>query len=159
MKIKLLPIIFCLFALPVFGQENEARKFDEFGNIPCDEYLARMDAAIVEAGNNPGGRVYVFVYEGKERRAVYKRKGGYQTVLPTRGSAKSRIESVRKYLKRRNFDPNRFVYINGGFRENFAVEIWSVPAGAEPPKASPTLGKMQYRKGKPARFCIECCGL
>ena len=156
----LLAIILCLFALPVFGQTEAARKIDEFWNVPCDEYLARADAMINEQVNNPGALIYVFIYEGKEKRPFYK-NGKFvdysKFVLPQYGLAKARIESMKNYLKLRKIPLENYSFANGGFREEFWVEIWLAPPGAEVPKPMPTLKKMKYRKGKSKGFCLGCC--
>jgi hypothetical protein len=153
-------LLLTFFALSVFGQTGEARKIDEFGVIPCDEYLARADAMIVVQANNPGAMMYVFIYEGKEKRAVY-RNGKFvdysKSVLPQYGLAKARIESMKKYLTRKKIPLENYVFANGGFREDFWVEIWLVPAGAEPPTPTPTVKKFKFRKGKASGFCLDCC--
>ncbi|HEX2640652.1 MAG TPA: hypothetical protein VHL50_08780 [Pyrinomonadaceae bacterium] len=156
---KLLPVILFLFALPAFGQASRAEQIDAFGNIPCDEYLARAERMMTEQANNPDAQIYVFVYEGKEKRAAYKngKFAGSTYVLPSPGLAKARIESMRKLLKSYKRPLENYVFVNGGFREEFTVEIWLVPAGAEPPKAAPSLEKMNYRKGRAYGFCLSCC--
>jgi hypothetical protein len=53
--------------------------------------------------------------------------------------------------------PQNFEFVVAGFRENFTVEFWIVPNGVTPPEPSPTLTKMKYRKGIPAKFCLGCC--
>jgi hypothetical protein len=155
----LLAIIFCLFALSVFGQTREAQKLDEFGSIPCDEYLARADTMIAAQANNPGAMIHVFIYEGKSKTPIYK-KGelvSYKSSLPPFGLAKAKIDSMKKYLKRRKIPVENYVFANGGFREDFWVEIWVVPPGAEAPKPTSTVKKMKYRKGKASGFCTWCC--
>jgi len=158
MKAKLLPVIFCLFALSVFGQEKEARRFDEYGTIPCDEYLARAEAMIFGQASNPNSKIYVFIYEGKEKRSVYnKGEMTYKSVLPPRGLAKAKIDSMKKYVALKKISPENYVFSNGGFREDFWVEIWLVPNGAKPPTPTPTLKKIKYRKGRSSGFCLDCC--
>ena len=146
-----------LFAFSVTAQNRDARKIDEFENISCDEYLMRIDAAMVEAHNNPSSTVYVLIYEGKELK-YNSRKKKTESVLPNFGSAKAKIRSIEKYLSIRKFPAERFEFVKAGFRENLTVEIWLVPAGATLPKPTPTLTKMKYRKGKATGFCIWCCG-
>ncbi|HVE56409.1 MAG TPA: hypothetical protein VNB22_06235 [Pyrinomonadaceae bacterium] len=158
MRIKLLPVFFCLFVLSVLGQEKEARRFDEYGTIPCDEYLARADNMIIAQKSNPDSKIYVFVYEGKEKRSVYnKGEMTYKSVLPPRGLAKAKIDSMKKYVALKISPIESYVFANGGLREDFWVEIWVVPNGAEPPKPTPTLKKIKYRKGKARGFCLDCC--
>ena len=149
-------LIVCGFS--VFAQAEEARMIDEFGVIPCDEYLARVDAMAIEKANNQNAQIYVFIYEGKEKIPDYNNGNvTYKTYLPRYGLAKAKIESMKKYLEFRKFTPQNYVFANGGFREEFRVEIWLVPPGAEAPKPTPTLEKMKYRKGKAKGFCTSCC--
>lgn len=118
-----------------------------------------MDAAINQANDNPSSRVFVFVYEGKTQRCKYKKDGNYtiESVLPQYGLGNAKIRSMKKYLQMRRIAAERFVFIKGGFRENFTVEIWLVPDAVMPPEPNPTLTKVKYHKGKPVGFCLSCC--
>lgn len=147
-------LISCAFS--VSAQDNEARKVDEFGTVSCDDYLARMDSAIQESTNNPSATVYILIYEGKE--VTYNaRTKKEEPVLPILGSTKAKIASIKEYLALRKISAEKFSFIDAGFRENPGVEIWLVPKGAVPPKPTPTIEKMKFRKGNPRRFCTYCC--
>lgn len=147
-------LILLSFVVFVSAQSAEAEKIDEFTHEPCDAYLSRMDAAMDKAYKNPASTIYVLIYEGKEREYNFRKKKT-KFVLPKVGSAKAKFESVKRYSSFRRFPTDRFSFIEAGFRENLSVEIWLVPAGAMPPKPTPTLKKMKYRKGKPAGFCVD----
>jgi len=151
-------ILFLLlsFAFSVSAQEKEARKIDEFGKLGCDDYLARMDNAINEASNNPTSTVYILIYEGKEMK-YNSRKRKDELVNPVSGSAKAKIDSIKKYVSLRKFPIKNFAFIESGFREESAIEIWIVPKGVLPPKPTPTLTNLKYRKGKAQGFCTDCC--
>jgi hypothetical protein len=159
---KGLTILFSLllFAYAGFSQTKEVVLVDRFGTIECDGYLARMDGAIIQAFSVPNSKTYVYVYEGKTNHIVYKKGRGYVTVIgfPAYGLAKAKIRSMTEYLKLKKADLSRFVFVPAGFRERFAVEIWMVPEGLTAPDPTPTLSRMRYRRGKPAGFCIGCCG-
>ncbi|HEX8289627.1 MAG TPA: hypothetical protein VF556_16710 [Pyrinomonadaceae bacterium] len=156
MKTPILSSIFyVLFCVSVFSQG--AQKLDEFENIPCDEYLARMDYAMNEAEKNSSSTVYIFIYEGKEMK-YNDRKKKSELVFPGYGSAKEKIRSIKKYMWLRNFSVKKIKFVEAGFRDNSTVEIWLVPVDASQPKPNPTLKKMRYRKGKPTGFCWWCCG-
>lgn len=150
-------LFFCvLFCISVFSQKAE--KIDEFSNPPCDEYLGRIDTAIIQALDNPSSTIYILIYEGRE--PIYNsRKNKTELAFPAYGSAEAKIRSIKKYLTSRKVPVKRFSFVKAGFRENFAVEIWFVPQGATVPEAAPTLTKMKYRKGRATGFCIDCCGL
>ncbi|MDQ3800447.1 MAG: hypothetical protein M3384_13445 [Acidobacteriota bacterium] len=156
MKTIFSTLIFCfLLSASAFAQEA-AQKFDEFTVLPCDEYMGRMDTYLVHARDNPSLQIYVLIYEGKE--PVYNaRERKAEMKPPVFGSAEAKIRSIKKYMSYRKLPINRFSFVKAGFRENAAVEIWTVPNGATPPKPTPTLMKMKYRKGKPKGFCTDCC--
>lgn len=148
------------FSIIVSAQTLEAQKIDEFGNVNCEGYLARMDNALLTAMNDPTSKIYVFVYEGNLTKSKYDSNGkaiGFESSLPQMGLAKARISSMKKYLKMKKIPQEKFVFVEAGFLENFKVELWNMPDGATPPKPTPTLKKMKYRKGKPVGFCLGCC--
>ncbi len=157
---KFLPIIiFCLLTATVFSQTEEARKIDEFGDTNCEDYLARADAMEITQANNPNSKIYIFVYEGKLKKSIYEKGKDvhYRWVFPQFGLANETIKTIKSRLIWRKVPIKNYVFVNGGFRENFTVELWLAPNGAESPKPTPTLEKMKYRKGKPTGFCLGCC--
>ena len=151
-SILLVTLIFCISA---FSQE--AVKMQEFEDTVCEDFLSRMDGVIAESQNNPSATIYVFVYEGRELK-YNNRKNKMEKVLPAFGSAKVKINSMKIFIERRGISIETFTFIEAGFRENLTVEMWVVPNGATPPKPSPTLEKIRYRKGKAIGFCLWCCG-
>ena len=76
--------------------------------------------------------------------------------FPTSGLAKAKTHSIKKLLAIRKIPAEKSVFIEAGVQENFTIEFWLVPAGAVPPKPTPTLAKMKYRKGKSYGFCLGC---
>jgi len=143
-----------LFSVTTFAQKAEY--LDEFVDVYCDDYLGRMDRILFQAQNNPSATIYVFLYDGKEN--IYNpRKRKRESLLPNRGSIKAKIDSMKKYAEYRKVSLENFKFIEAGFREKSAVEVWFVPKDVEPPKPMPTLDKMKYRKGKAKGFCVSCC--
>ena len=150
MKIIGLTAFILISLSSVFAQE--AKKVDEFEGSYCERYLLGMDIVRSELVNNPTSRIYFLIYEGRE--FIYNSKENRLVlVFSARNSAKAKIISMKKYLG----NGEKTVYIEAGFRENSIVEVWLVPNGATPPKPTPTLKKMKYRKGKPKGFCLGCC--
>jgi len=145
-------ILFLLlsFAFSISAQEKEARKVDEFESVNCDDYLARMDNFQIELSNDPTAKGYILIYEGKIPK---NSKGKFIFVFPHSGEAKSYKKTMIRRMAFRKYDRQRIVFIEAGFREKLTVEFWLVPAGAEPPKPTPTLKKIKYRKGEPIDFC------
>jgi hypothetical protein len=143
-----------LFSVSAFSQQ--AQLFDNFETINCDDYLGRISNVMVAARNNPSMTVYVLIYEGRVR--FYDQEDKTESGLPVFGEADAKIRSMKKYLSIKKFPARRFLFIKGGFREYEAVEFWTVPNGAAPPKPTPTVAKMKYRKGKTYGLCTSCCG-
>lgn len=146
MKVIILTILLLFFYSCVLAQE--VRKIDEFGDLSCDDITLRVGDFFEEVKNLDNSKGYVFIYNGKlDYRA--KKKSNY----PHQNEAKAEIENIKTRIKFYYFDKNRIVLIDGGFREKFTVEFWLVPNGATPPKPTPTLKKMKYRKGKAEPSC------
>ncbi|HRH43423.1 MAG TPA: hypothetical protein PKY82_17465 [Pyrinomonadaceae bacterium] len=156
MKIIGLILSILMLCSSIFAQE--AQITDEIGDITCDDYLLRMYNVNFGLINDLTSKVYILIYEGKEWRYNAK-KDKTESVLPAYGSAKARIRSIKQYFKTYKQEDllQRIVFVEAGFRENFAVEFWFAPNGASAPKPTPTLTKMKYRKGKPKEFCVICC--
>ena len=153
--IKIILLYLLVFVSTVFAQE--AQKIEQFEIVSCEEYLSRMDNVFLAVSANLTSKICVFVYEGKEL-AYSGKNGEFKIFLPRFGQAKAKINSMIKRLSFIKRSANNLVFIEGGFRENLSVEFWLVPLGVEPPKPTPTLKKMKYRKGKPFGFCVGCCG-
>ena len=101
------------------------RKFDEYGDIPFADEKARLDNFAIELQNDPTAQGYLICYGG---RRAYE------------GEAQRRGKTAKDYLvKERGIEKARLVVIDGGYREERAVELFVVPSGASPPAASPTV--------------------
>lgn len=113
-------------APPVTG-----RRFDEFPSVTFDDDKARLDNLAIELQNSPSSVGYIIAYGGRTSRV---------------GHANMMGERARNYLvNTRRISPNRIVVVDGGLRESSTYEIWIVPQGAEPPRATPTLDATQAR--------------
>ncbi len=144
----------------VSAQVKEARKVDEFTNTNCDDYSARMDSLLTEVSNYSDAKGYVFVYEGKLKQYVYDKnpkRERIKFVSPEVGMAKELIGYLKNHLLFRNYPSDKIVFIEAGFREKLAVELWIVPNKVNSPKPTPTLKKIKQRKQtrKPFGFCSE----
>jgi hypothetical protein len=102
-----------------------AREFDECNNCTFDDQKARLDTLAVELQNDPTTHAYVIAYGGRTSPI---------------GQVERLMTRARDYLTReRGIDAARIVTVNGGFREGDSVELWLVPSGATPPRATPTI--------------------
>lgn len=152
MRFGLLPIIFCFLYFSAFAQNKEAQKDGELPSYwECDNVIAVTDNFLLNLQNNPQSTGFVIFYEGKYADDVEKSKP--KMLLPRRGEANFRVQIIRNHIKFRNFDPDRILFIDGGFREEHKIEYWIVPDGAKLPKPAPTLDNIEYRKGKPRWRC------
>lgn len=133
--------IYCLilltFSVPGFAQESsqsenlsseKAEKIDEFGPIGECDFGARLDSLMITLQEKAGATGYIILYQGKN-------------VLPAQYESNFNERRIRNHLRFRNFDPSRLVLVNGGFRDEQATELWTVPSGAEPPTPTDTIPK------------------
>lgn len=102
-----------------------AREFDECNNCTFDDQKARLDNLAVELQNDPATQAYVIAYGGRTSPI---------------GQVERLMTRARDYLmNERGIDKSRIIVVNGGFREQDSVELWIVPSGAAPPRATPTV--------------------
>ena len=134
---------------------NVAREFDKFGSICCEDEQARLDNFAVHLQNEPAAQGYIIFYEGRRYSSCENRRAR----IPRRGEAAARAARMKPYLTdRRGLEAERVIVINGGYREQWAAELWIVPGGAEPPKPTPTLKAkdIKFRRGRVGRREYEC---
>jgi hypothetical protein len=145
-------LLFC-FAIIIFtvssitAQNKEAYKFEELVAGNCEAAWSIIDQYVGEIRKDSAAKGYIIFYGGKTYDFYEKPK----TRLPKRGEAEFRARIAESRLKWLGEDLNRYVVVNGGYREKFTFEFWVVPAGAETPKPTPTIeaDEIKYRKGKP----------
>ena len=156
-------LILLLFAICVSAQTNEARQVDEFGELSCEDILARSDNLLNDLNKNPESVAYIIFYEGKHSQYSYNKKTQKSEIIlvnPRRGEARNKAESIRFYLTKWHKFPNeRLILIDGGYRENYGIALWIAPIKAEQPKPTPTVEEkdIKFRKGK-APEVADCHG-
>jgi fructose-bisphosphate aldolase class 1 len=124
------------------SQTADARKYDEFLNINCEDEMARLDNFAIELQYYTGLDAYVIVYAGRVSRI---------------NEAMARAQRIRLYLvKNRHIEARRVVLVNGGYREESAVELWLLPRGARPPVPTPTLSRKEVRVRKKRARVVDC---
>jgi hypothetical protein len=124
------------------------RKFDEFGDINCEDEMARLDNFAIQVQNEPSATAVIIFYGGRFRGR-----------LPKRGDAAARAARLKPYLvERRSIPADRIVVINGGYREEWTAELWINPAGMALPQPSPSMPieKIKFRKGKASPRQFRC---
>lgn len=142
--ILLLSLFSCVFA-------QDRVEFDEFGKLSCDNLTPRIGNLVHAIESYKDSKGAVIIYNGKVPLTLYN--GRSKTVYPRRNEVKAEIDNIKTRIKFYNFDENRIVFIDGGFRENFTIELYHVPSGAPLPEPTPSLKTMKYRKGKAKPSC------
>ncbi|HEX7313781.1 MAG TPA: hypothetical protein VF297_07655 [Pyrinomonadaceae bacterium] len=120
-----------------------ARKVDEFPRLRGCDPGARLDNFFFEMENSPGAKGYIVARDSRER---------------LRGAAHVWGESFVRYFEMvRGLEASRFVLIDAAAvpGEDLSMELWLVPAGAEPPTFEPR-GKKESRpfSGKYAELSV-----
>jgi hypothetical protein len=125
------------------------RKFDEFGDIKCEDEYARLDNFAIQLQHESQAKGLMIFYGGKTFRGK----------LPKHGEAEARAARLKPYLvRRRGIPSNQVIVINGGYAEEWHVEIWIVPQGASMPTPSPLIPveQIKFRKGRVSPRAYRC---
>lgn len=158
MKKLLLAVIVCCVAggqSPLAQNSDQARAFDKFGNVCCEDEKARLDNFMVQLMNEPNTHGYIIFYEGRRYASCYDKRPN----IPRRGEAVARAARMKPYLiDMRGLAANRLTVINGGYREEWMAELWIVPNGAPPPVPTPTLQAkdIKFRRGRIPKDAYDC---
>jgi hypothetical protein len=126
------------------GQSRVATKFDSYGHLRDDDETAPLDAFCSALEQQPASRGFIIGYS--------------QASIPP-GVLLRRIYGDQRYLiNRGNFERNRVVVVEGGYRPSFTIELWLVPKDAPSPTPSPTSSPI--RTNRPYLFDENCwdCG-
>jgi hypothetical protein len=108
-----------------------AVKFDEYGDIPFSDEKARLDNLAIQLQNQPTFIAWYVVY------------GGRRSCID---EARSRAVRAKAYLiKKHGISADRVMWIDGGYREDFEVEIWVWPRSAGAPSAQPDLKRTEIQ--------------
>jgi len=128
---------------------DKMRQFDEFGDINCEDEMARLDNFAVQLQNEPAAKGVLIFYGG--RRFIGR--------LPKQGEAGARAARMKPYLvERRRISSERVIVIDGGYREEFQVVLWVIPAEMTPPEPSLTIPAkdIKFQKGKATARQFKC---
>lgn len=100
-------------------------QLDVYGNIPFEKERTRLDILASEIQEKPDTRGYIIVYAGRRARPC---------------EAQARAEQAKNYLiNKYGINAARIVAVDGGYREEFTVEIWFGSSGSPAPIAFPTV--------------------
>ena len=142
------PAVFPESNIAVCCAQEQPRKFDEFGNVTCEDELARLDNFTNELLNDANAQGYLIVYGGRRGR---------------RNEAKARAARMKFYLVRnRGLDAKRIITLDGGYREELTTELWVMRRGGSAPAPTPSVnpGDVKHRGGMRVRgyYCGEGLG-
>jgi hypothetical protein len=103
--------------------------FDSYGKIPFEDAEARLDNFMVELETvnegSPHYQGFIIVYAGRSAHAA---------------EAATTAECSKNYLmKARKADSGTIIAVDGGFRDEFTVELYIMPIDAYPPRLMPTV--------------------
>ncbi len=140
----LLPAILVEASTPI-----SPRKFDEFGDINCEDEMARLDNFAVSLQNAPANKGVIVFYGGRRFRGR----------LPKPGEAAARTARLNSYLtQRRGIPREQVIVIDGGYREEWMTELWIVPSAATLPSLTPSVpaDQIKFRKGTARARDFRC---
>ncbi len=106
-------------------EKTEARKLQEYGKLAQKDEEGLLDNFVIELQQDPAAQGYIIAYSGRASRA-----GDAQ---------KAADKAIDHLVNKRRVDRSRLVTVTGGSREQLTVELWIVPAGAQPPKPTSTI--------------------
>lgn len=124
------------YAAPVpAGAKNKFEQipYDSYGKIPFEDAEARLDSFMIELRNlnegRPHYRGFIIVYAGRSAHAA---------------EASANAECAKNYLVSvRNAAPDSVVAADGGYRDQFTIELYIMPNDAYPPLLMPTVSPKQ----------------
>lgn len=106
-------------------------KIDEYGAIGRGEEEARLEKLLLALAAEKDSHAFIVTYGGR---------------LPAKNDTQSRADSAKRYLvEKHGFFGGAEVtnsHINTltcGYRDVAATELWITPAGAAPPRCTPTI--------------------
>lgn len=106
----------------------QSRKFDEYGDLSAEEEKTRLDKLAAALDAEPEDtKAFVIAYAGRDGRAgeaIKRADRAKQTLIDKSG--------YNSYNTRTNT-------LDCGRREAPSTELWITPAGASPPRCTPTL--------------------
>ena len=128
---------------------NNPTKFDEFGDINCEDEWARLDNFAVQLQQTSGAQGFIIFHGGRLFRGR----------LPKRGEAAARAARMKPYLVNvRGIPSKQITVIDGGFSESWTAELWIAPSGVSAPLPLSTIpkGEIKFRRGRVTTRQFSC---
>ena len=143
-------LVFLALVSSAAAVHSPDRAFDEFGDIKCEDEMARLDSFALQLQNEPNAKGLIVVYGGRLFRGR----------LPKQGEADARAARLKLYLvERRGIPKDQIMVVNWGYVEQWMVQLWMIPHGATIPDRLPTTippDQIKFRKGKVSPRDYRC---
>jgi hypothetical protein len=123
------------------GSPRPNRNFDDFGDIKCEDEMARLDNFAVALQNDPTAKGLIVIYGGRHFRGR----------LSKQGEADARAARLKLYLiGRRGIPKDQVMVVNWGYLEEWRAQLWIIPHRATIPERLQTIPieEIKFRKGK-----------
>jgi hypothetical protein len=150
MSIFRIGLLISVLPTGLFGGEPDVifRKFDEFGDINCEDEMARLDNFAIQLQAEPDKIGVMIFYGGRHFRGR----------LPKRGEAAARAARLKPYLvERRGLRADQVLVFDGGYAEEWHVTLWIAPRGMMPtPGPHVPTDEIRFHKGKVRARDFRC---
>jgi hypothetical protein len=106
-------------AMSGFGQSSDQLVLiDQFGELPCNDRMARLDHFFIQLANHPDsqGLVEIGHSPGNRMEAVFQQR------------------MIERYTRFRGFDLDRIDIERSSSSKDLTVSFWRIPAGAPKPE-------------------------
>lgn len=110
-------IVFTSIQICVGQEKTQAILLDEFGDIGCEEFWARLDALFSEVVKDSQSHGYILI-NGKENNLL--KYLAYESM-------------AYGIINFRNFDKGQIKVVRGTLNEGKNIQLWKVPFGAKSP--------------------------
>lgn len=138
-----------IFSLSIFSQEAKLLEKFDIG-ATCEGIKKRLDNFAAELKKQPEAKGFIVFYGGRYY-PILKSNNKLKNSLPRANEAKSRTMQFESYLLTAKAIPTARLYlVDGGFREDYEVELWIVSPKAKLPEPKPSIKTedIKIRKGK-----------
>lgn len=118
---------------------KKTMKVAEYGKVTPAEEKQFLDKLAAELQADPSAQAYLISYEAP--------KGAKMEAF------KAANKGMDYLVKQKQVDSSRLLPLDGGYRQQVAIELWVIPSGADMPVATPTVdpGKLKEKPAPPAR--------
>ena len=123
------------------GRDAIYSRFEEYhAETPHDKIRELLDAFAQHLKSNPSLKAFLISYGGKQS---------------CRNEALLRARLATRYLsKTHGISSSRSAILNGGYREDWVVELWVGSPGATPPSPTRTINRKQVMISGNCKFTV-----